>query len=150
MEENKQPEQPENSNPAENKTVTKVTPPVKKVVVRKPAVRKPIVKTESKAAAVPVEVIADTEASKSDAPSTDEIVATEEDTKRLDQKNLKKLKKMSDKIKEKEQKAKDKQKEKEKKAKKKKKEKAKKEKAKQKLKEKKAKKKAGKKKSKKK
>lgn len=68
----------------------------------------------------------------------------------LNKNNLKKLKKMSDKVKEKEKKAKEKQKEKEKKAKKKKKEKAKKEKTQKKLKEKKAKKKAASKKSKKK
>ncbi len=79
----------------------------------------------------------------------DEVVLlVDSSSKRLDKQNLKKLKKMSDKLKEK--KAKDKQKEKEKKAKKKKKQKAKKEKAQKKLKEKKAKKKASSKKSKKK
>ena len=70
------------------------------------------------------------------------VIGVDHKATRLDKNNLKKLKKMSDKVKEKEKKAKEKQKEKEKKAKKKKKEKAKKEKKQKKLKEKKAKKKA--------
>lgn len=70
------------------------------------------------------------------------VIVVDHKATRLDKNNLKKLKKMSDKVKEKEKKAKEKQKEKEKKAKKKKKEKAKKEKKQKKLKEKKAKKKA--------
>lgn len=105
-------------------------------VGRRPAVRKSIAKPEivpvPESTSKPEEII-----------ETVNKTETDENIK-LSKKNLKKLKKMSDKAKakEKEKKAKEKQKEKEKKARKKKKEKAKKEKAKKKLKEKKAKKKA--------
>jgi len=146
MEENTQ---SEDLNQQEKKVTPKVirTPVKKAAAPIKTTVRKPRVKKEVVTETDPVELNGDITVKASDTSTT---VATEdataEDTQKLDKKNLKKLKKMSDKIKEKEKKAKEKQKEKEKKAKKKKKEKAKKEKTKKKLKEKEAKKKAAKKK----
>jgi alpha-galactosidase/6-phospho-beta-glucosidase family protein len=139
MEENKQADTttPEN----EVASTIEQSAPKKVVAPRKPAVRKTVVQPEVEA----VNVLAELEAS-DEMLTTDVIVEIENSiyqySKKLDKKNLKKLKKMKVKVKEKEKKAKDKQKEKEKKAKKKKKDKAKKEKAKKKLKEKKAKKKA--------
>jgi septal ring factor EnvC (AmiA/AmiB activator) len=147
MEENKQ---PDSINQEDSQTTPEATKPV---IKKAPATRKPKTVTE----VIPVITTNDAELLKREAPSNDkseDVAVTldkvedtpKENTKKLDKNNIKKLKKMSDKIKEKEKekakKVKTKQKEKEKKSKKKKKEKAKKEKAKKKLKEKKAKKKA--------
>jgi len=132
MEGNKQFDPSNQQDKVENEIVPSATE--KKTVARKPVATKTSTTTGLSGASSSNGTVDKADAT-NDALSLEEIdtvvYVIEEDTKKLDKKNLKKLNKMSDKIKEKE-----------KKAKKKKKEKAKKEKAKKKLKEKKAKKKA--------
>jgi len=130
MEENKK---TDSSKQTEHKATTKITQPVvkkpaaeskpavaskpaaaskpavaRKPTARKPIVRKPLLKTDT----VPAPITADLEVVKSEKRSevnaNDAITLANEDTVKLDKKNLKKLKKMSDKVKEKEKKAKDK------------------------------------------
>jgi|GEM_PF-5331832 len=132
MEGNKQFDPSNQQDKVENDIVPAAT--AKKTTARKPVATRTSTKAAGHGASSPEGTVENADAT-SDALVVEEmdtvVYVIEEDTKKLDKKNLKKLNKMNDKIKEKE-----------KKAKKKKKEKAKKEKAKKKLKEKKAKKKA--------
>jgi hypothetical protein len=162
MEENKK---TNSSKQTEHKTTTKITLPLvkkpavaskpaaasKPTVVRKPTVRKPLLKTNTVPAAITAELELVKIEKGSEENANDLISLDNEDTVKLDKNNLKKLKKIGDKVKEKETKAKlkaktkkvkEKKEEKTKKAKKKEKAKKAKKKEKAKLKEKKAKKKA--------